>query len=228
MSDTLLKAETGRSTGSPESRRLRAAGRIPAVFYGRGMEAQTISVDRRELRAALSGPAGLNTVLELSVDGTVLPAIVKEIQRHPVRRTVSHVDFIQIDLTQQITVSVPLRLEGTASQVTANNGLVDPTVDSIEVSTTPRLIPDEIVIDISEMTIDSVIRLGDVRLPEGVEATGDPESTIVTVLIMRGATEEAEAEAAEGEAAEGEAGAEAAAADEPAAESGGDAEGDGD
>ncbi len=223
MSDTLLKAETGRPTGSSSSRRLRATGRIPAVFYGRGMQAQSISVDRRELRAALSGPAGLNTVLELNVDGTVLPAIVKEIQRHPVRRTVSHVDFIQIDLTQQITVSVPLRLEGTAAQVTANNGLVDPTVDSIEVITTPRQIPDEIVIDISDMTLDSTIRLGDVRLPEGVEATGDPDSPVVTVLIMRGTTE-----AAEGEAAEGQGGAEAAGADEPAAESGGDAEGDGD
>lgn len=211
MTETLLVAESGRPTGSAAARRLRAEGRVPAVFYGLGMEATPISVDRRELRSALSGPAGLNTVLELNVDGTVRPAIVKEIQRHPVRRSVSHVDFIQIDLDKQITVSVPLRLEGTAAEVSANNGLVDPTVDTIEVTTTPRSIPDEIVVDISEMTVDSVVRISDLRLPAGVTPTADPEMVIVTVLTLRGGetteaaegeTEEAGAEAAAGEAAE--------------------------
>lgn len=216
MSETLLVAESGRSTGSAAARRLRAEGRVPAVFYGLGMQATAISVDRRELRNALSGPAGLNTVLELNVDGTVRPAIVKEIQRHPVRRTVSHVDFIQIDLSKQITVSVPLRLEGTAAEVVANNGLVDPTVDSIEVVTTPRSIPDEIVVDITAMTIDSVVRIADLRLPTGVEATADPETVIVTVLTLRGGET---TETAGGEA--GEAAGESA-ADTEAAEASGD------
>ncbi len=221
MSDTLLVAETGRPTGSAASRRLRAEDKIPAIVYGQGMEPLSVTVDRRELRQALSGPAGLNTVLDLSVDGTVYPAIVKDLQRHPVRRSVDHIDFIQISLTAEIVVSIPLRLVGEATAVMNDNGLVDPAVDTIEVTTTPRLIPDEIVIDISEMTMDSVIRLSDVEFPEGVVATGDPDSPVVTVLVMRAEPEpEDDAEAVEGDevAADGdEAGGDTdTAADEPA------------
>jgi large subunit ribosomal protein L25 len=203
---TVLVAETGRATGSAASRRLRAEDSIPAVVYGLGMEPIAISVKRRELRHALSGEGGMNTVLELTVDGTVYAAIVKNVQRHPVRRTVSHVDFLQVDLTQEITVSVPMRLEGEAKEVLVNGGLVDPSVDAIEVSTRPGDIPNEIVIDISGMTMDSVIRLGDITLPPGVTPVADPETPLVTVLVMRAAElEEIEAaEAAEGEAAEGE------------------------
>jgi large subunit ribosomal protein L25 len=158
-----------------------------------------VAVERRELRIALSGAAGVNTVLDLTVDGTVYPAIVKDLQRHPVRRSVVHVDFIQVNLDEEITVSVPLRLVGEAREVEQEGGLVDPSVDSIEVVTTPRNIPDEFVVDVSEMTMDTVIRLGDVPMPDGVTATGDPESPVVTVLTMR--AEVAEIEAADAEAA---------------------------
>jgi large subunit ribosomal protein L25 len=223
MSDTVLVAESGRTTGSAAARRMRADDVIPAVVYGLGMEPLSISVARRDLRQALSGSAGMNTVLDLTVDGTVYPAIVKDLQRHPTRRTVSHVDFIQINLTEEITVSVPLRLEGEAPEVSNNNGLVDPSVDSIEVTTTPRLIPDEIVIDISEMTMDSVIRLGDVNLPSGVVATGDPDTPVVTVLVMRAEIEEIEAADAE-VAAEAAAEGEGDAAAPPEGEGEGDAE----
>lgn len=221
MSDTVLVAETGRPTGSSASRRLRGEGKIPAVVYGLGMDPVSVTVDRRALRQALSGPAGMNTVLDLTVDGTVYHAIVKELQRHPVRRNVNHVDFIQINLSEEITVSVPLRLEGEAAEVAANNGLVDPAVDSIEVVTTPRLIPDEIVVDISSMTMDTVIRLSDIELPEGVTATGDPDSPVVTVLVMRATAEdlEAEAEAAADDDADAEGGeTEASGEDAPAAD----------
>lgn len=201
MSDTLLVAEAGRETGSAPSRRLRATDKIPAVLYGLGMEPISITVDRRELRAALSGPAGLNTILDLSVDGEVRPAIVKEIQRHPVRRTVNHVDFIAIDLSKEITVSVPVRLEGTAVEVNQNNAMVDPAVDSIEVVTTPRSIPDEIVIDVSSMGLDSVIRIADLDLPDSVRATGDPEQAVVTVITLRVEQEPVAAEGEDGEEA---------------------------
>jgi large subunit ribosomal protein L25 len=197
MSETVLVATTGRPTGSAASRRLRAQEIIPAVVYGQGMDPITISVARRDLRLALGGSAGMNTVLNLTVDGKMYPAIIKEIQRHPIRRTVSHVDFIQVNLTEQIVVSVPVRLEGEAKAVLANNGLVDPSVDSIEVSTTPRNIPDEIVIDITDMTMDSIIRLGDIALPAGVTATADPETPIVTVLALRAASGTSEGEVGE-------------------------------
>ena len=205
MSDTVLLAETGRATGSAASRRVRAEDSIPAVVYGHGMDPLSITVRRRDLRQALSGAAGMNTVLDLTVDGTVYPAIVKDVQRHPVRRTVNHVDFIQINLDEQITVSVPMRLVGEATEVLQDGGLVDPAVDSIDVTTTPRSIPDEITVDISEMAMDTVIRLGDITLPDGVVAVADPDTPLVTVLVMRPEELETEAEAAEAEAAEAEA-----------------------
>ena len=200
---TVLVAETGRATGSANSRRLRREDHIPAVVYGHGMDPISISVVRRDLRLALSGPAGVNTVLDLTVDGKVYPAIVKELQRHPVRRTVSHIDFIQVDLNEEILIAIPVRLEGEAKAVIDEGGLVDPAVDTIEVRTTPRNIPNEIVIDVTDMTMDSVITLADITLPAGVTATADPETAVVTVLITR-EEELPEAEAAEDEGAEGE------------------------
>jgi large subunit ribosomal protein L25 len=154
-------------------------------------------------------------VLDLTVDGTVYPAIVKELQRHPVRRTVTHVDFIQVNLDEEITVAVPLRLEGEAAAVIAGGGLVDPSVDTIDVVTTPRRIPPEFVVDVSAMEMDTVIRLADIPMPAGVTAAGDPDMPVVTVLTMR--AEVAEIEAADAEAAEEQAEhAEAAGAAEPA------------
>ena len=113
-------------------------------------------------------------MLDLTVDGTVYPAIIKDLQRHPVRRNIAHIDFLQVNLDEEITVAVPLRLEGEATEVLQNNGLVDPAVDAIEVVTTPRNIPAEFVIDVSAMTMDTVIRLEDVPMPAGVTAAGDP------------------------------------------------------
>ncbi|TDT15585.1 LSU ribosomal protein L25P [Ilumatobacter fluminis] len=207
MSETVLLAETGRATGSADARRMRRDDQIPAVVYGQGMEPISVSVARRDLRLALSGPAGMNTVLDLTVDGTVYPAIVKDMQRHPVRRTVQHVDFLQINLDAEIRVNIPVRLEGEAKDVMNENGLVDLTMSEIEVATTPKNIPDEIVIDVTDFTMETTLTLGEVALPSGVEAVGDPEWTVVTVLTMRTPVLDAEdeaAEAAEAEAAEGE------------------------
>ena len=133
MASTVLVANTGRPTGSSAARRMRHDDVIPAVLYGHGMTPLSVAVGRRDLRLALSGAAGSNTVLDLTVDGTVYPAIVKDMQRHPVKRNVTHVDFIQVNLDEEITVSVPLRLEGEATAVSNGGGLVDPAVDSIEV-----------------------------------------------------------------------------------------------
>jgi large subunit ribosomal protein L25 len=165
----------------------------------------SLSVARRDLRVALSGPAGTNTVLALSVDGSTFNAVIKDMQRHPVRRTVSHVDFIQVNLNEEITVNVPVHLTGNAKAVLSAGGLVDPAVDTIEVRTTPANIPNEILIDISDMSTETVIRLGDIKLPSGVTATGDADMPVVTVLMSRASAESAapgaEAAPADGAAA---------------------------
>ena len=182
MSQTTLVAQTGRETGSSASRRLRAADSIPGVLYGQGMAPVSVSVGRRDLRLALSGPAGFNTVLSLEVDGKKFPAVIKDVQRHPVKRNVNHIDFLQINMKELLTVAVPLRLEGEAKAVMAQGGLVDPAVDTIEVECTPDNMPNEFVVDVSEMQPGDVIRLAELTMPSGVTSLGDPEMAIVTAL----------------------------------------------
>ncbi len=214
MTETILHAETGRETGSAAARRLRRENRIPAVVYGRGMEPLSISVARPELRVAVSGAAGMNTILDLTVDGNVYPSLIKDVQRHPVRQNIEHIDFIQVDLNEEVVVVVPVRLEGEAKAVSQGNGLVDLAMTQIEDATTPRNIPDQIVVDVTEMDMETTITLGDVEIPAGVTATGDPELPVVTVLTMRTPVldaEEAAREAAAEEGAEGEGEGEAAA-----------------
>ena len=125
MTETILHAESGRTTGSAAARRLRAEGKIPGVVYGHGMDPVSISVDRRELRQAVSGTAGMNTIIDLTVDGTVYPSLIKDVQRHPVRLNSAHIDFIQVNLNEEIVLSVPIRLEGEAKAVSNGGGLVD-------------------------------------------------------------------------------------------------------
>ena len=119
MSQTTLAATPRTGSGTPTARRLRAEGHIPGVLYGRGMEPISVTVERREFRLALSGPAGANTVLALQVGGTSYPAVVKEMQRHPIRRTVNHIDFLQVNMNEEITVHVAVRLEGESKAVAA-------------------------------------------------------------------------------------------------------------
>lgn len=182
MSTNTLVATTGRQTGSAASRRLRREEKIPGVIYGHGMAPISLTVDRRDLRLALGSHGGVNTLVNLQVDGTTYPAIVKELQRHPVRRTVSHIDFVQVNLTEELTVQVSIRLEGEAKAVLSDGGLVDAAVNSIEVSARAGDIPAEIVVDITSMQPGDVIRLADIALPAGVTAHADPDTAIVTAL----------------------------------------------
>jgi large subunit ribosomal protein L25 len=198
---TILQTKIGRKIGSAESRRLVATDHIPAVIYGHGMVPVKITVERRDLRVALAGPAGVNTILELQVGDTKYPAIVKELQRDPVKRVVRHIDFMQISLTELITMDIPVRLTGIAKAVLSDGGLVDATVNTIQVRATASNIPNEILIDVTAMGMQDVIRLSDVVLPNGVSAVGDPDLVVVTVLETK--TEEAApvaAAAAEGAA----------------------------
>ena len=198
---TILQTKIGRKIGSAESRRLVATDHIPGVIYGHGMVPVKVTVERRDLRVALAGPAGVNTILELQVGDSKYPAIVKELQRDPVKRVVRHIDFMQISLTELITMDIPVRLTGIAKAVLSDGGLVDATVNTIQIRATASNIPNEILIDVTAMGMQDVIRLSDVVLPNGVSTVGDPDLVVVTVLETK--TEEAApaaAAAAEGAA----------------------------
>jgi large subunit ribosomal protein L25 len=215
--DIILVAETGRPTGSPASRRLRATGKVPAVLYGRGAAPAPISVDWRDLRTALTTDKGLNALLTLKIGSRRTKAIVKEMQRHPVRRDVLHIDFLAVDVDKPITTDVPLQLEGDAEKVIREQGVVEQILNVLIVTAKPDAIPGHISIDVSDLEIGQHISVGDLQLPEGVTTETDPEETIVTAkLTSLALAEEEEEEGEEGEeeeGAEGE-GAEGAAAGE--------------
>jgi len=205
MAEITLPAATGRATGTRPSRRLRAEGRIPATVYGLGREAVSVSVDWRELRQALTTEAGLNALINLEVDGKTELTIVKELQRDPIKRGVLHVDFLRVSRDVAIEVDVPVVLHGEAEEVTRNDGVVEHMLFSLTVRAKPGSIPNEIAVDISELTIGGAIRVADLSLPEGVETDADPDEPIVIGAAARAAEEEVAEEAAEGEEAAGEA-----------------------
>jgi large subunit ribosomal protein L25 len=217
MAEITLPAATGRTTGTRPSRRLRGDGRVPATVYGLGSEAVSVSVDWRELRGALTTDAGINALINLEVDGHASElTIVKDLQRHPIRRNVLHVDFLRVSRDVAIEVDVPIVLQGEAEEVTRNDGIVDHLLFQLTIRAKPGSIPNELTVDISGLAINDAIRVGDLTLPEGVETDADPEEPIVIGQPPRVEEPEPVAEGEEGEAA-----AEGEAAEEAAAEGGG-------
>jgi large subunit ribosomal protein L25 len=226
-SEVTLIAESGRTTGSRPSGRLRTEGRIPGVVYGHGISPLSVSVDRKDLRAVLHTEAGHNAVINLTVGSDKHLTIVKDLQRHPVRNEVTHIDFLVVNANEQVTVDVPISLVGEAKAVSDANGTVDQQMHTLSVNTTPTNIPNEIAVDVSALEIGGQVKVGDLTLPSGVTTDVDAEETIVIGQVTRAAIEieELDAEVAEAAAAEGEGGeAPAAEAGDEAADAAGDAE----
>ena len=163
------------------------------------MEPISVTVERPRVSSGSQRPRRRHTVLDLQVGGNSYPAVVKEMQRHPIRRTVNHIDFLQVNMNEEITVHIAVRLEGEAKAVAVMGGLVDAAVDSLEVSCTPTDMPNEFVIDITDMQPDTVIRLSEIPMPKGVTALGDPDMPVVTVLTTAAEVEEPVAVDEEGE-----------------------------
>ena len=189
MATNLLTAETGRTQGTRPSRRLRRTGRVPAVVYGMGEHSVAVSVDRADLRGALSTEAGLNALIMLDINGDRHLSIVKELQRHPVRRDVLHVDFLRIDPDREVEVEVPLVLTGEAKQVTQASGMVDQVMHRVPLLAKPSDIPAEVTADVSELEVGSSLRVSDIALPAGVTPAGDPDATFAVGLITRSTKE---------------------------------------
>jgi large subunit ribosomal protein L25 len=208
MAEITLVAEPGRKTGSAESRRLRSAGRVPAVVYGHGTDGISVSVDGRALRHALTGEAGLNQLLSLEIGSDTALALARAIQRHPVRHTVLHVDFQIVRRDEIISADVPVVLVGEAKAVEMEKGLVEHLLASLSVNATPARIPPSIEVDISTLAVGEGIRVADLVLPEGVTTDVPPDEMVVLASVSRAAIE-LEAEEAEAAEAEAEGGARA-------------------
>jgi large subunit ribosomal protein L25 len=210
MAEITLPAQTGRPTGSRPSGRLRAEGKVPATVYGLGGTAVSVSVGWRDLRHALTTEAGMNALINLEIDGHASElTIVKELQRHPIKRSVLHIDFLRVSRDVAIEVEVPIVLVGEAVELSREGGILDQSMFHLTVSAKPGSIPNELTVDISGLTIGDAVRVGDLTLPEGVETDVDAEEPIVIGQAPQAEeipepVEGEEGEAVEGEVAEGE------------------------
>jgi large subunit ribosomal protein L25 len=199
--DVTLTVETGRPTGSRDSGRLRAAGKVPGVVYGLGSEPTPVTVDWPELRRALSTDAGLNALIELDVNGSTNLSVVKELQRDPVKRTVRHVDFMLIDRDAPLAVDVPLNLVGESPKLEAMKGIVDQLVYALTVKAKPGTIPTQIDVDVSEIELGTSVKVSEVQLPDGVTTEVDLDTPVAmgsptrsTIILQQTAAREAAGE----------------------------------
>jgi large subunit ribosomal protein L25 len=198
MAEITLLAEAGRPTGSRPSNRLRSEGRIPGVIYGHGTEPLAISVNGRELRTALTTQAGLNALLSLRLEGKTHLTLAREIQRHPVRHTVTHVDFQIVRRDEVVSAEVPIIVVGEAHEVSVNQGIIGQPLTSLTVQAIPARIPNSIEVDISQMAVGDTIRVADLPLPSGVNTEVDGDEPVVVASASTAAEAAAAGEGAEG------------------------------
>jgi large subunit ribosomal protein L25 len=200
MAEITLKASTGRELGSGPSKRLRVEGKVPGVVYGLDADPVPVTVEWRPFRETLITDAGLNVLIDLDIDGDVSLCMVKELQRHPIRGDVLHVDFLRVSRDAVISVEVPIVVEGESEAVSREGGTVDHVLFALHVSAKPADIPNEIIVDVTELAMGDTIRVADLPLPSGVTTDVDPEEAVVTT-VFADVVEEPEGE--EGEASEG-------------------------
>ena len=226
---TKLTVTSRERLGTRETKRLRREGQIPGVLYGRGTPI-AFSVPERELRRALTGSAGLHSILDVQVDGgeKAHASILKEYQVDPIRGHMTHVDLQEVRLDRPITASVSVRLTGgdTAPGV-KEGGVLSQPLREVSIEALPLEVPEHVDVDVSQLGIGDSLRVSDVSVPEGVKLLDDPETVVATVTAPMRAEVEEEAEAAEGEVPEGEAAEGAAEASaEPEAEAAGESTGE--
>src|SRR5262245_61410913 len=212
MADATLTAERRTAAGKGPAGRARREGLVPAVVYGLGEDNVPVSVKARELTHILSGAAGANTLITLTIDGHEQLALARQIQRNPVKGTLVHVDFIRIRADQAIQADVPVHLVGDAEGVSVG-GVLEQMIHTVSVEAKPADVPASLEIDISALEIGDSVRVSDLVIPAGVTVRNEPEDLVAHISAPRVAEVEEAAEGAEeGEAAEGAAPAEGEAA----------------
>ncbi len=199
MGEHILQAETRNEVGKGIARRLRRAGKIPAVFYGRGRDSRAIAVDPRALERVLhSSGSGMNTLIDLSMSGDESVVLVKDLQRDPVRGSYLHADFYEVDLNKTVEVMVPIHFTGRAVGV-EYGGIVDHPLRELEITCLPRAIPDSVEIDITELQIGDSLHVRDLTVPDGVTIMTDLDLAVANVMAPVAEEEpEVEEEVAEG------------------------------
>ena len=202
-----LNATKRDGAGKGVARRLRQGGRVPAVMYGKDMEPVHLSLDAMEAGHLFHAISTDNTIVDLVVEGEKesFPTLVREIQAHPYKNELVHVDFLRIQKGVAVEVEVPVELVGIPVGVKMQGGVLEHLVHEVPVKCIPSLIPEVISIDVSGLEIDDAIHLNELTIPEGVELLIDDDRTVCIVAAPRAVVEEDEDEEDEegaGEAAE--------------------------
>jgi large subunit ribosomal protein L25 len=210
MADATLTAAHRGDTGKGPAGRARRDGLVPAVVYGLGEDNVSISVSSRELTHILAG--GLNTVITLTLDGNEQLTLARQVQRHPVKGTLVHVDFVRVRADQTILADVAVHLIGEAEGVNLG-GVLEQMLHTVSIEARPADIPQQLEVEVSALGIGDAVRVRDLVVPAGVVVRHEPDELLAQVAAPRVAEEvvPAEGEVAEGEAAEGEGGAAAGA-----------------
>ena len=200
MAKSVLNVETRVRTGKGGSRKVRQDGLVPAVVYGKGVEALNLRLDPKALQQAVATEAGWNTLITLKGDGPFdgLVVILKDMQIDAIRRNPTHVDFLAIDLKKTLAVMVPVQPVG-KSQGEIEGGTLQLVRHEVEVYCLPTNIPTSIEIDVTALNIGEVVHIDEVSLPEGVESQNDVNFTVLTIVGRMAEEVEVDEEGEEGE-----------------------------
>ena len=202
MKEVTIEVISRRDSGKGVARKMRAAGKIPGVVYGKGEDSLAIEMDHAHFHAVMRKNAGENPLINLIIDGkgSDKMALIRDMQRDPIDGELIHIDFQHISLTEKIRVRVPLQLEGVPDGVKNFGGIVNWMVRDVEVSCLPRDIPEKFVVDITNLKIHESLHVKNLVLENG-EILASPEETIVSVVPPTIIKEATPAPGAEGEAA---------------------------
>ncbi len=189
MATATLSAEMRSDRGKGVARKLRASGRVPGVVYGHAREAQSLSVNARDLDKLLSQIAAGSTVVELGLAGTTTKTLIREIQRHPFKKVVLHIDFQELVAGEKVTVDLPLVFVGIPEGVRLSGALLEQIMHSIAVLADPASIPNHVDVDVSHLAMGHSLHVRDLVLPAGIEVLSDADATMCAVIAPRAAIE---------------------------------------
>ncbi|HZI41703.1 MAG TPA: 50S ribosomal protein L25/general stress protein Ctc [Gemmatimonadaceae bacterium] len=184
MATANLSANVRSERGTGVARKLRQSGQVPAIIYGHSRQPQSLAIDTRELERLLERVAAASTVIELSIDGRSARTLIREIQRHPVKRSILHVDFQELVAGEKVTVSIPLVFIGSAEGV-REGGILDQVMHELRIHVDPANIPNHVDVDVTPLVIGHSIHVRELSIPEGVEVLDDEDATVCTVSAPR-------------------------------------------
>ena len=185
MEAVTLTAERRQAAGKGGARKLRAQDRIPAVIYGHGREPESLSLSRMELDKVLHRIAGGSTLIDLTVEGTgTVQALIREVQRHPLRKNVTHIDFYEVHAGEVLSVDVPVVLVGSPDGVRNAGGVLEQFLREVTIEVLPRNIPERIEVDVTDLRVGTSVHVSDLTV-QNAEILTDPHTTICTVVPPR-------------------------------------------